>query len=82
MKKKTKRIMAWICIILLAGMYLINLVLALIDSEAARNMLLASCMCTILIPMVLYGLMAAFGATRKTIVEPDEKEASEKAVEE
>ena len=77
MKKKTKRIMAWICIALLVGMYLTNVVLALIGSEAARGMLLASCMCTVLIPMVLYGVMAAFGVNRKQPLEEDSSDQEE-----
>mgnify|MGYP003098894713 CR=1 FL=1 len=52
---KKKRILAWICILFLVGMYVTDFVLALIGSDLARNMLMASCICTILIPIVLYG---------------------------
>ncbi|MBQ0026492.1 MAG: hypothetical protein KBS79_03895 [Lachnospiraceae bacterium] len=49
-----KKILAWCGIGLLLAMYLVNLVLAFIDSEAGRRMLLASCVCTIMIPILLY----------------------------
>ena len=58
---KKKRILAWICILFLVGMYVTDFVLALIGSDLARNMLMASCICTILIPIVLYGVVTAFG---------------------
>ena len=44
---KKKRILAWICILFLVGMYVTDFVLALIGSDLARNMLMASCICTI-----------------------------------
>ena len=37
---KKKRILAWICILFLVGMYVTDFVLALIGSDLARNCLL------------------------------------------
>ncbi len=49
-----KKILAWCGIGLLLAMYLVNIVLAFIDGEAGQRMLLASCVCTIMIPILLY----------------------------
>ena len=62
---KMKRILAWIGIILLAGMYLLNLVLALIGSEGARSMLKISAACTVAVPIILYGFYIAIGGNRR-----------------
>lgn len=60
---KKKRILAWIGIILLAGMYLSNLVLALIGSDLATEMLKVCALCTVAIPIVLYGFLVVMGKT-------------------
>lgn len=52
--KKTKRILALIGVILLVGMYLSTLVFALMKHENASNMLMASIICTVIIPVLLY----------------------------
>lgn len=52
--KKTKRILALIGAVLLAGMYLSTLVFALMEHENASNMLMASIACTVIIPVLLY----------------------------
>ena len=68
---KKKRILAWICILFLVGLYVTDFVLALIGSDLARNMLMASCICTILIPIVLYGVVTAFGGRGRDPKIPD-----------
>jgi len=68
---KRKRILAWIGIVLLAGMYLTNLVLALIGSEFTQNMLKLCAVCTVAIPILLYGCLVAMGKTGK---KPDKEE--------
>jgi len=52
--KKTKRILALTGAILLAGMYLSTLVFALMKNENASNMLMASIVCTVIVPVLLY----------------------------
>lgn len=52
--KKTKRILALIGVVLLAGMYVSTLVFALMKHENASNMLMASILCTVIIPVLLY----------------------------
>ena len=52
--KKTKRILALIGVILLVGMYLSTLIFALIKNENASNMLMASIVCTVIVPVLLY----------------------------
>ena len=76
-----RRILAWIGILILVSMYLVNLVLALIGSDFAQKMLQVSVICTIAIPIILYGflmVMKATGADQKVeIVEDEEEEAQE-----
>lgn len=55
--KKAKRIFALLGAVLLVGMYLITLVLALTDSPASKNMLMASIACTVIIPCLIYGIL-------------------------
>lgn len=52
--KKIQRIMAWIGIICLAGLYLSTIVLALIGTETSLKLLQASILCTIGFPVLLY----------------------------
>ena len=52
--KKTKRILALIGVILLFGMYLSTLIFALMKNENASNMLMASIVCTVIVPVLLY----------------------------
>lgn len=54
---KLKRICALAGAILLAGMYIATLVLALIGNAATQNMLMASIVCTVLVPVVLYAMI-------------------------
>ena len=51
---KLKRILAWIGIILLAGMYILTLVFSLMHGEVAMDLFKASIFCTIIIPVLLY----------------------------
>ena len=70
---KKKRILAWIAIGILLTLYLMNLILALIGNESARSMLAASSMCTVLIPILLYGVVVAAGHRKhKDEIVPDE----------
>ena len=52
--KKTKRILAIIGIVLLAGMYISTLVFAFIDHSKTMWLLKSSIACTILVPVLLY----------------------------
>ena len=55
--KKMKRILALLGAVILAGLYLIVLILGLTASPAARNMLMAAIACTVIIPCLLYGMI-------------------------
>ncbi len=55
--RKLKRIFALAGAVILAGMYLIVLILGLTASPAAKNMLMAAIACTVIIPCLLYGMM-------------------------
>ena len=75
--KKAKRIFALLGAVLLAGMYLITLILALFANPASKNMLMASIGCTVIIPCLFYGMMlvARVLGTRHTDIEnPEETE--------
>ncbi|MCR5627674.1 MAG: hypothetical protein K6F99_10165 [Lachnospiraceae bacterium] len=49
-----KRILAWIAIILLAGLYISTLVFALIGSELTMKLLIISGFCTFAIPVLIH----------------------------
>lgn len=53
--KHLKRIFAFLGVILLAGMYICTLVFVLIGSPLADNLFKASILCTLLVPVLLYG---------------------------
>jgi membrane protein implicated in regulation of membrane protease activity len=55
--KKLKRIFALLGAILLAGMYLVTLILGLMANEASKDMLMASIACTVFVPCLIYGMM-------------------------
>ena len=75
--KKTKRILALVGVILLVGMYVSTLVFALMKHENASNMLMASIVCTVIIPVLLYAytFMYRVRAQRK---KDDEKNDAQK----
>ena len=55
--KNLKRLLAVLGIILLAGMYVLSLVFALIDHSQAGNMLMASLFATVMVPILLYAFL-------------------------
>lgn len=57
MSKKTIRILAFIGVILLVGMYLVTLALAFLSRPSAKGMLMAALACTIVIPCFFYVFM-------------------------
>ena len=52
--KKLKRILAIICVIILAGMYVLTLIMALLDSSATMFMFKGCVACTIFVPVMAY----------------------------
>ena len=54
MKQKTKRIMAWILIVILVLMYVSTLVFALLDTKWAASAFRISIVSTILLPFMFY----------------------------
>ena len=67
--KKSKRILAAIGALLLAGMYISTLVFALAKSPAAITWLKASVACTILLPVMLYGYIIVYRVLHGTPTE-------------
>lgn len=51
---KTKRIIAWIAIILLVSMYLVTLILALSGANAYNSWFMVSLYLTLIIPVLAY----------------------------
>lgn len=51
---KPIRILALVTIILLAGMYLVTLIAALIGTEAAKSLFVSSLYCTFIVPILIY----------------------------
>ncbi len=65
MFEKIKRILAWIGIVLLVGMYGAALVFALIDSPWARDWLKASLGMTLVVPVLLYAYIFIYKLLKK-----------------
>lgn len=61
---KKKQILAWIAIIALGGMYIADLILALIKSDAAATMLKISLFMTFIIPVIIWILLVLLGKTK------------------
>lgn len=51
---KWKRILAYVCLLILLGMYLIALISAFMKSPESNNWLMASIFSTVIIPVILY----------------------------
>lgn len=62
--KNLKRLLAIIGIVLLAGMYVLTFIFALIDSSKAGNLLMASLFATVFIPILLYAISLIYKWTR------------------
>lgn len=65
MFQKFKRIFALLGAVLLAGMYLITVVLAFADPTASKDWLMASIICTIVIPCFLYAYILVYRYLKK-----------------
>lgn len=55
--QKLRRILALLGVVILIGMYVVTLVFALSSSPNANNMLMASIVCTVVVPCLLYGMI-------------------------
>lgn len=63
--KKTKRILALVGALLLVLLYLSTLIFALMESPAASDLLKASLVCTVIIPVLLYGYQLVYRLRNK-----------------
>ncbi len=71
--KKTRRILAILGVILLAGMYVSTLVFAFIDHSRSLGLLKTSIALTILVPVLLYAYTLIFRLTKKDDPDSDPK---------
>ena len=65
MLDKMKRILALAGSVLLAGLYLITLILAFADPTASKDWLKASVVCTVVIPIFLYAYLLIYRYLKK-----------------
>ncbi len=65
MLDKMKRILALAGAVLLAGLYLITLILAFADPTASKDWLKASVVCTVVIPIFLYAYLLIYRYLKK-----------------
>lgn len=65
MLDKMKRILALAGAVLLAGLYLITLILAFADPTASKDWLKASAVCTVVIPIFLYAYLLIYRYLKK-----------------
>ena len=66
-----RRIIALLGIILLGGLYASTLVFALMDSPAAKGLLMGAVFCTIAVPVLLYAMTIVAGHLRGKGVPPE-----------
>lgn len=64
MNRKAKQVLAIIGIVIIAALYIVTLILALIGNENTRPFFMASIICTILVPVVLYILSWMFNLVK------------------
>ena len=58
--KKAKRILAFLGVLLLLGLYTATFIFSLMDSPEAGNWFKASLFCTIAVPVLLYGYILIY----------------------
>lgn len=68
--KTIKRILAILGIVLLAGMYVLTLVLALTDDPNTMNAFRASVYCTVLVPVLIWAYTFIYRLLKKDKKEP------------
>lgn len=73
--KKTRRILAMIGALLLAGLYISTLVFALTDHSKTMGLFKTSVAFTILIPVLLYAYTLVYRVVRKD--KPEKRDVSE-----
>lgn len=69
--KRTKRILAWIGIVLLVALYVVTFILALLESPAAQAMFRGSLYMTVMIPFLLYAFMLVYRVLNRSNDETD-----------
>lgn len=72
-RRGAQRILALIGIAILVLMYLTNLILALIGSEFTTNLLKATMVMTIAIPIMLYGMLVVMKGADHFLRKPEEE---------
>lgn len=70
---KLKRILAVIGVILLAGMYISTLIFSLMKGEVAWDLFRVSVICTLIIPVFLYGYMLIYKYLKHRNDGPEDK---------
>lgn len=75
-----RRIIALAGIILLAGLYASTLIFALMDSPAAKGLLMGAVFCTIAVPVLLYAMTTVAKNLRGKGVPPQEQDDSDAPV--
>ena len=65
MPPKIKRVVALLGVVILVGLYLITLILAFVDPTASKDLLKASIICTIIIPVFFYAYLLVYRNLKK-----------------
>lgn len=55
--KRFKRIVAWIGVLILLGVYLATVILGIFGSEATSDMFMACIICSVVIPCLMYAML-------------------------
>lgn len=72
--KNGRRILAWIGIALIALMYVLTIIFAVMDNPNAKNWLMAAIFCTVAVPVIIYAIQLAAKHIPGVKFEPKEEE--------
>ena len=71
--EKVKRILAWIGVLVLVGLYLTTFIASIFQSEFSSNLFIASLYCTVIVPIMLYVYMLVYKVLKKKNSEDSDK---------
>ena len=72
--KNGRRILAWIGIALIALMYVLTIIFAIMDNPNAKNWLMAAIFCTVAVPVIIYAIQLAVKHIPGVKFEPEEND--------
>ncbi len=80
--EKLKRILAWAGVVILVLLYLVTFILGVTGTAETRDLLMAAVMCTVIVPVLMYGMLLVAkvlsGHKEPPVAPEDEKKKKQK----